>query len=352
MNARIGWAWVLVGLLAAPTVLAQGKSLRPDQVVWDPSLIAQADGAAATALETAAWRVLQAGDGTAARDLLAAAESDPLRQHWALHQLLQRLQGGVPMPAAEALLAYAEAQPVRVLRQHEETAATWLLAQFDPAASAADVRRAWAIAARRDSFLATLAKTNALPVLPADDDGLHRAALVAAIEAMPVSSLSRLAADAAKQALPAEVGLALARRSGDRELAASLLQHAEPAVRLAAFEQLLPDFADDERRDWLQRLETDRELASAASLALVPVMADADEQAALLQRLDDAQRGPSTAAGLANLGDALQRIDVLWMQASTDRQQRMLLLALQLIDSEASRARRDDLLAARGEVQP
>jgi hypothetical protein len=351
MHARFGLGWLLLGLLAAPTALAQGKSLQPGQVVWNVASIAPSDRAAATALDAAAWRALQAGDGTAARNLLVAAESTPLTQHWALHQLLQRLQAAAPMPAAEPLLAYAAAQPVRVLRQHEETAATWLLAQFDPAASAADVRRAWAIAIRRDALLASMAKATSPPSLPADADGLGRAALIAAIEAVPASTASRFAEDAAKHLLPADVALALARRSGDRELAASLLQHAEPAVRLAAFEQLLPDFAEDERRDWLQRLEADHELASAATLALVPVLAEADDLAALLRRLDDAQRGPSTAAGLAKLDDALQRIEVLWMQASTERQQRMLLLALQLIDSEASRARRDERLAERGEVQ-
>ena len=223
MNARIGWAWVLVGLLATPTVLAQGKSLRPDQVVWDPALIAQADGAAATALEAAAWRALQAGDGTAARDLLAAAASDPLRQHWALHQLLQRLEAASPMPAAEAVLAYAASQPVR--RQHEETASTWLLAQFDPATAAADVRRAWAIATRRDAFLASMAKSASLPSLPADAYDLDRAALIAAIEAVPASAAVRFAEDAAKHRLPADVALALARRSGDREVRMACHRH-------------------------------------------------------------------------------------------------------------------------------
>lgn len=352
MRARVGLGWLLLGLLVAPAALGQGTSLQPGQVVWHAASIGPAERAAATALEQDAWRALHADDGAAARDRLAAAASDPLVQHWALHALLQRLEAAAPMSAAEALLAYAEAQPVRVLRQHEETAATWLLAQFDPAASAADVRRAWAIADRRDTFLATMVKAASLPSLSPHADSIDRAALIAAIAAVPASTASRFATGEAKHRLPADVALALARRSGDRDLAASLLQHAEPAVRLAAFEQLLPDFADDERRVWLQRLEADPALGSAATLALVPMLAEADEQADLLQRLDDPQRGASTAAGLAGLGNPLPRIDALWSQAATDRQQRMLLLALQLVDSEASRARRDALLAAGGEVQP
>lgn len=340
---------LLLALACTGTALAQGTRLAAGQVLWNAETAGADERMAAEALADAVLGDLHSGRPEAAVARLQASGEQPLRQHWALHEVLKALESAGPQPAAEAVLAFAAAQPVRVLRQHEETAAAFFLPMFDPAAAAADVRRAWAIEAQRERFRDLMGKAAVLP--DPGEDAIAEAGLLGAIDDLPEAQVARLAAVMAKRPLRPAVALALARRSGDGELAARLLTDADAALRLAAFDQVLPRLPAPERVKWLQRLEADAALASAATLALLPELIAGGDIGAILQRLADPALGPTAAAALAGHADALRWIDQLWTQSTAVSQRRMLLLALTLHDSDAARARRQ-VLQAQQEAQP
>lgn len=339
-----------LGLLAG-RVGAVATELPPGAVVWDGAALAEEKAARRAVLVEAAWNALR-DDGDAASVL--QGEPSVLIREWAAAELLQRLQDGPPLAAAEAFLDWAVRQPVGVFVQHEETRAAAFLPLFDIAQRARDVRRLWAEAAAREDWMRRWVghPSDALERLQGAGPA-ERQAAAEALSGLPDEAWSgALKALHARPAasVPTELWLAAAQREPDATALREVIARGEAGQRLRA----LPLLAELEHRpamELLVELEPDPELGSAATLALVPRLLDAGDAAALRARLADPARRDATAAGLARAAAVAKReaaLDALRAALQGDAERAGWQRLQVLLESPAQRKR----WALDGEAQP
>lgn len=335
---QLGW---LSGWLLMSAASAGQLGLRSGQQLWNEAL------QPSVADYQRDRQRLQQGD---VAGLLAAwnALADPQLRQQRADAIVGELLQGPPRGDLEPLLQWAEQQPVSILRRHEETAADFLVAVIDLPTAVADLRRQWRFLDRRAAWLtawqsAPEASVEALRSASGEDVEVACAALRAVDE----GSFERLLALSRKPTLswPGGCWMALAERRPSVDRFRSLLHHGAPGERLLAVRLLAERLPPAQAVGLLAELEDDPELASAATLALVPLLlaagkADPAADAALLERLRDPRRSPSTAAALARLpAQQLQTtVQSLWPQHSEARA--ALLFALELAQHpQASRWR-------------
>jgi hypothetical protein len=324
----------LLVLALALAAAVDARSRLPDEAVLldalPPAALAEAERVA-----DAVDRLLQAGQPAAARARLAAL-SDPLLAEAAADRLIDRLRRRAPDAAGSELLAWLASWPERVFRRHEETAGDWFVPVFAVAQRADGTLEAWRREQERSDWRERLARDPgaAIVALAAAAADQHQRAAEAAME-LDDAAIARLlgAARAAPERLPADLWAALAEHSGDPQAVAEVLARGSQAQQLAliaAAPQRLPPL---QAEALLERAGRQPALASAATLALATLAASHPPAAELLAtRLDDAELGPSAAAGLARMPDEdrVARIGRLLGAAPSALTARHLVLALRL----------------------
>ena len=300
------WAAGLASAQAVTTTLPEGA------VLWsEPRALEQ--GTRGSAVAQRALQAVAAGEVTQAVDLLRSQE-DPLLRESAAAVVLAQLQASAPRGEVEALLDWAEAQPVKVFVQHDETRAPAYLPMFDIAQRARDVRRVWAEAGQRDAWSARWASdpNTALQALSESDKASTQRAAEALGQLGDAAferSLAEISAAPAHR-VPAAIWLAVAEREPGVEALQSALRQGDAAQRLQALRgaaRLDADRAEALLTDW----EGDAEIGSAATLALVPRLVEADRPQAVLARLADPARRDATAAALARAADQAKTMALL-----------------------------------------
>lgn len=332
----------VMGFLCAPA-WAVRTELPADAVIWDGQSTAAMPAKRSSQLGAAVRAALLAGKGEDAT-VLIASEPSPLVREWVAMQQLEALQAGPPLAAAGALLDWAEAQPIRVFRQHDETAAPAFLPMFDIAQRARDLRRLWAQRGERERWAERLARApdSAIAGLPGRDrEAQARAA--EAVELLDSAGFDALssAARAAPAAVPAALWQAMAIRRPTADWLQRALDSGDAAERLKTI-ALAARLPDAEAEAVLAPLETDSELGSAATLALVPKRLAGQRFDALGAALADPRRRDATAAGLARaagLGTYGKELDLLHAGIGGEQGQGGWQRFLILLDDPALRAR-------------
>ncbi|MCB1554914.1 MAG: hypothetical protein KDJ14_13995 [Xanthomonadales bacterium] len=302
--------WIGLGLLCAAVWLSPAGAakslLGQDDVLWQ--------GDAALTRDADAWSLelqdlIAAGQG----DLLPAlldAEPDVARRQLAAASLLRALAAAPSQPSStDSLLEWAARQPISLWSQHEETSSPWFMPAVDLAGLASGARILWHQQQERDAWRASMDEQSlaALDAIRrADAQGQQRAG--EALAALPAETRDRVIAlalaDASNlrpewweevvQVAPSPASIAQLWQSG-----ASM--HRVVAIRAAG---ALDDWAA--AQSLLERFESDAELASAATMALVvrsarEPISDARRDALLMPRLADPKRAFSVASALTRV---------------------------------------------------
>jgi hypothetical protein len=334
-----------VWAVGAGSAEAVTRTLPDDAVLWSKAHAGeqhQRGGAIAQRVLDA----LAAGEVAQAVDLLRS-QQDPVLRESAATEVLAQLQASAPRGDVEALLDWAQAQPVKVFVQHEETRAPVYLPMFDIAQRARDVRRLWAEVDLREEWSARwqadpLAALRGLAA--ADDHVLQRAAeaLGQLGDAAFAQGLSVLVGAPAAQ-VPAAIWLVVAEREPSVDALRAALQQGDPQQRLKAL-GLASRLSVDQAEALLGEWEADDDIGSAATLALVPRLVDADRPQAVLARLADPARRDATAAALSRAASAAKTVALLdglhgALQGKAERDGWARLLIL--LDDQGQRARWD-----------
>lgn len=294
----------LCACLLAGVAAAFETSLPAGALLWEPDALSAAEVAQAKHSAEIAWLSLQRGEGVEVADSLQG-EPSAWRREWIAQKLLGRLQASPGLKGVEAFLEWAEAQPVNVFVQHEETRAKAYLPLFDIARSARDVRRLWAEASQREAWGARWRAdpAAALTQLAGVDAAAQAAAeaLAQLDEAAFEASRAQIMAHArggARRELPVALWLAVAERSPDPQALRVALRHGDPSQRLRSL-TLLERLPTPTVETLLGQWEYDPEIGSAVTLALLPRLLEANAGDALRERLADPRRRDAAAAALA-----------------------------------------------------
>ena len=115
MLMTVVWAAGLGSAQAVTTTLPEGA------VLWSETRALE-QGTRGSAVAQRALQAVAAGEVTQAVDLLRS-QDDPLLRESATAEVLAQLLASAPRSEVEVLLDWAEAQPVKVFVQHDETRA-------------------------------------------------------------------------------------------------------------------------------------------------------------------------------------------------------------------------------------
>lgn len=319
-------AWVCMGasFISAPAAMAAKEALNSSDILWSEK---DARNPAAHAYVEQVRDRFDSEGPDAALALLKVADDSALQQ-FATHALLIHLGQLPPRRDADALIAWAKAQPVRLWIQHDETAAAWYLPLVDVSRTASNLEQLWRMHAEREAWAARIQSAPELAlrdIAASDEQAQQRAG--EALSIFPEASLAEVTRLALAQ--PEGLhgswwqGLASARPSLPVIEQLWLSGHAQyrlDAIRLAA-----------QRLDWaegktlLSRFEQDPELASASTLALIGLTlssrgpAAEKQDALIIERIEHPPTRASAVAALARLApvDRDAVISRLW-DARTD----------------------------------
>ncbi|MBB5206760.1 hypothetical protein [Chiayiivirga flava] len=337
---------LLTGLLlcAAASAPAATATLPPGAVLVDVVRAPEADVHAAALDAT-----LAAGGDAAEVVQTLQTIADPLRREATAARLLDRLQrrgAAVPGPLLDALGAW----PVSVWRRHEETAADWFLPVFDLPGRVQSVRLLQAREREVDALLAVLARKRADEASRSLAQAAPQVAALAVAAASPaVFDMLRAHAKSQAVAWPSPVLAAFARRAADADTFMHALDVGDPIDVLPLFAQTLPALPRADARTVLREALARPAYASVAAFALVRWSDPGDVADPLLRgMLATRDGGAAVAAALAQVPDALARIDALLASASDAATLGHLALALRLHGGPEAEVR---LHALRGDAR-
>lgn len=313
---------VLIALLAAGDAGATAV-LGDGQQLWSPQRMTAAVQSAIATLRSKVDAALADADGSRAVSLLDE-EPDPLVRHWVAHELLLAQAAGPRSVAAERLRDWALQQPLVFLRRHEETAADWFLPLIDLAADARDLDRGWSEQEQRERWRRRWqqeprAAIESLRAASADEQG-RAAEAVAELDAAAFARWRAELDALPPEGVPVALWLALAARAVEPRAIVAVLARGDGEAKLSALE-LLRSWPDAAALPLLEQVELDPELASAATLALVPRLLAVDSASpAVLARLSAPKSRDSAAAALARLPEAqaAAHLRKLWSASTTE----------------------------------
>jgi hypothetical protein len=304
-----------------------------------PAVSGRADALAAALLEQL--------DTAAAHTVIASlsAIEDAVAFELVASRLIDMWRERGPQPGADTVLEWLAVQPVRVVRQHEESAADHFEPVFAIAARALGTLDLWQRQQVRDDWRQRLESSPAAAVEALRDaDAMDRSLAVTAAEMLDEAAL-----DALHRQLPPDAPVALwhavAMRRADVDAFLSVLAHGDAASRLDIVARAPAALSSAEAMQVLESARVQPGLASAALLAmaaLAPKHAPALDT--LLAALDDPVSGASGAAALARMPMADRGTHLAkWLDAQTDDAMRAprtrhLVLALQLEGSPQAAA--------------
>ncbi len=310
------------GVLVGPEGLADDSRAR---VAADRVLSSLMDGDADTAIA------------------LSAAEADPLRFEQMATVVVDALRQADPSVAGTHWLEWLEVQPVRVWQRHEETSADWFVPVYQLDRRASGTLQLWQRRLLADAWRERFARdpVPAVQALAAVDDAQRQAAADA------VGALDRASLDRLRSALlqhdeaPAGLWLAVAERRPDRQAFIEIFTRGTQRDRLAALQRVTVLLAAADAHTVLLQAAEDRDLASAATLALAELAGRHPPAFELLQqRLEQRELGASAAAALARMpvDDRVPRIEKLLGEHPSPTRAAHLVLALRLEGSSAAQS--------------
>jgi hypothetical protein len=331
------WSLALSMLLASGLASGVERSLPPGAVLvpavgWQPAL-ARAESDAAAVLAR-----LARGEPDAAWALMQGWQ-DPERFELAADAVIRALQPARSDAASDYLLQKLAAEPVRLFRQHDETAAAAYLPVFDIGASARSALALRTFVRDRDALLAEFAVD---PVAALGKQVARGDLVAAAIAAATPAQQARIAEAAAngRLELPSPGWVALARALPRVDVLDAAMRKADPVDLLPLVQELAPRLPTKHAINWLESLASKHEYASSAVLALGALAArSTDAEMALVKHLGRPATGASAAAALARMDrpDRVQRIAALLAASQDEAVVTDLALALRLEGSEAAR---------------
>jgi hypothetical protein len=280
----------------------------------------------------------QAGSGAphAVLESLAAID-DAVAFELVASRLIDRWREQGPQPGAHSVLEWLATQPVRVVRQHEESAADHFEPVFAIAARAIGTLDLWQRQQARDGWRQRLASSPFAAV-----EALRRAdAMDRSLAATAVEMLDDAALDALHRQMPVDAPVALwhavAMRRADVDAFLVVLAHGDAGLQLDVVARAPAALPASEA---MQVLESARQQPGLASAALLAMASLAPEHApaldTLLASLDDPASGASGAAALARMPTADRGEHLAsWLDAQPDEKLRAprtrhLVLAVQL----------------------
>jgi hypothetical protein len=331
------WSLALSILLASGAATGIEQTLPPGAVLvpetgWQPALArAEVDAAAVLAQ-------LSRGEPDAAWALLQGWQ-DPERFELAAARVIRALQAMPSDAASDYLLQKLAAEPVRLFRQHDETAAAAYLPVFDIGASAGSALALRAFVRDRDELVAAVAFD---PVAALEKHRARGDLVAAAIAAATPAQQARIAEAAVggQLELPSAGWVALGRVLPRVDVLDAAMRKADQVDLLPLVQELAPRLPSKQAIAWLESLARKSEYASSAILALGSLAArSTDAETALVKHLGRSATGASAASALARMQrpDRVQRISALLDATQDEAVVADLALALRLEGSEAAR---------------
>lgn len=283
------------------------------------------------------------------------AIADPMLHDLTAALLLQALAEQTASSGGRAFLDGMQGRSPRVWQRHEETRADWFVPVFELQAQASAIPGLWQARAWRDQWRQRLVETadQAFEQLIKLERGashasateLHAAAQSIAELTQPEFEGLYRRLELSKKTLPPEIELSVAERQPNQRSLRRVIQ-ANQADQMLRVIEILRQWPSPVAEQLLLDLESEPAWSSAATLALIPKLADSEHgKTAIAERLADPQRRASAASAIARMPEqqALVLLETVQTRSKSDHSLPGVLLALELQGGQAAQQRAQQL---------